>query len=121
MGNLKEYVDVLKNTNNSFSTFLHVLESKIVIGHNSTILREAISLGKKVLACNLTNHKDMIFPVDGLCTLNNESYTQFEKKVLNLLDLSDEDFFLSLGDKKDYIINTEINAANYLRSRINKI
>ena len=102
----------------SFATYINLLESKMVIGHNSTILREAIGLGKKVLACNFTNHPEMRFPYNGLCTITNDSYNNFEEKVLDILNMTEENYYKQLGDKADFIINRKVDTANFLRKKI---
>ena len=105
-----------------YSGYVNLIKSKLVIGFKSTILREAFLFKKKVLACNLTGHKDIIFPSDGICNLNkNISYEDFKTRVLSILEMSNEEYIKQLSKDKNYIMNTEINTQEFIKNRVNEI
>jgi surface carbohydrate biosynthesis protein len=115
---LNSYNFKIKNDNDVFSTFKNVMQSKLVIGHTSTILRESIYLKKKVLSCNFSNHPDYIFPSNGICQLRIMKYEEFEKRVLYLLKISNKEYFNKIHHKGTYIMNHKVNTAEFLRKRI---
>ena len=93
----------------------------MIIGHISTILREAIAFNKKILSCNFTEHPDIIFPTNGLCVLQNVSYELFEERVLKILNMSENEYFDQLKTKKDFIMKPTIDTANVIRKKLTSI
>ncbi len=103
---------------NEFFSYQNVMESKLVIGHISTMLREAITFDKKVLQCNFTGHPDIIFPGNDLCILKNTSYDLFEEKVLEILHMEKEEYFKRLGSQKKIIMDFSKNTAEVIRKKL---
>ena len=95
----------------------------------SEIYKETnISFDKKILAFNPNNHPyikfpgpDIDFPEESLCTLNKPSYEIFEKRVLKLLAMTNEEYFNQLGKEKSFIMKPTTDAANIVRKRLNEI
>ena len=87
------------------------MQSKLIIGHDSTALREAFSFNKKILSCQFIEHKKF-FPYQGLSLLNECSY-----EALKILNLSYEEYNLSVK-KIDYIMKNTLNTANIIRKRL---
>ena len=52
-----------------FSSYKTLIESKVVIGVSTTMLREKLSLKGKILTCNYTNLPLFNFPKDGIFVL----------------------------------------------------
>ena len=92
------------------------MQSKLIIGHDSTALREAFSFNKKILSCQFIEHKKF-FPYQGLSLLNECSYEAFKNRVLKILKLSNEEYNLSVK-KIDYIMKNTLNTANIIRKRL---
>lgn len=106
----------------NYNGYVNLVKSKLVIGAKSTILREAFLFEKKVLACNFTGHKDIIFPSNGICNLNEDtSYEDFKSRVLSILQMSNEEYNKLLSKDANYIMNTEIDTREFIKSRINEI
>ena len=111
-----------------YQTYINMMQSKLVIALGSTALREAISFEKKILAFNPNNHPYIKFPGpdidfldESLCTLSKPSYELFEKRVLKLLSMTNEEYFSQLGKEKSFIMKPTTNAANIVRKRLNEI
>ena len=105
-----------------FSTYVNMMQSKIIIGMLSTSLREAFIFKKKVLACNFTGHKSAIFPSKGLCAFSRDTtYNNFKNRVLTILEMPHKKYRNRLSKETDYIMNSKIDTANFIRSRIKKI
>ena len=101
-----------------YSTYQNILQSKLVIGHISTALREAFCFEKKVLQCNFTEHPDVEFPANGLCVLNNVSYDLFEERVVQILSMSEKEYFNRLGVPRDFIMKSTTDTANIIRNKL---
>ena len=70
----------------------------------------------------MTKFKLYDFPINGLCTLNNCSYDEFEKRLNNIINLSDDEYFKGLNKDKDQVIAFDKNQSTIekIRSEIDK-
>ena len=119
---LKNYdFKISQSSSDAFGTPINIMQSKIVIGHCSTTLREAFSFEKKVLAVQYKQHPDIIFPADGLCLLKNSSYDDFEERVLKILSMTKKEYDYRLSKKTDFIMENKINTADFVRNRLKEI
>ena len=71
----------------------------------STLLRENISCGNKILSCNLTNSYLYDFPIKGICSINNCDFDTFSQRLLNIINIEKKDYFNQLETKKNYLIH----------------
>ena len=94
----------------NYSSLFSLLESKVAVGFTSTLLRNKISIGGKALSCNLTKDEKYSFPLDGICKLDNCSYEEFEQRLLEILQISDDEFNNQLNDKKDFLMRFDIDS-----------
>ena len=87
------------------------------------MLREALSLKKKIMVCNFTPTKIYDFPLKNFLFLKNPSYKKFEKKLNWILSIREKKYFELLGKKKNYIIEDAniIDANNEINSSIDSI
>ena len=87
-----------------FSSYKALIESKVVIGVSTTMLREKLSLKGKILTCNYTNLPLFNFPKDGIFVLKKYEYSDFENKLNFLLEMSNEEYFDKIKEVAPYII-----------------
>ena len=120
---LKEYnFTISPQKIGEYSTYVNMMKSKIIIGHVSTSLREAFVLKKKVLSCNLTGHKDVKFPSEGICTIKkNSDYEDFKERVLLILNMSYNEYTNNLSSEVNHIIDTRIKTSDFIREQVIKI
>ena len=111
-----------------YSSYINIMQSKLVIAMWSTILREAISFEKKFLSFNTTGHPDVIFPgpdiafpQESICILTKPSYELFEERVLKILSMTNEEYFSQLGKEKSFLMAPTIETASILRKRLKQI
>ena len=70
-----------------------MLRSKVSISITTSMLRENLSVGNKILSCNLTKMKVLNFPIKGICSINNCSFKNLKtvcancQRVLHLVGL----------------------------------
>ena len=105
-----------------YSSYFAIFQSHIAIACQSTLLREKIGLGQKILSCNMTKFKLYDFPINGLCTLNNCNYDEFAKRLNNIINLSDDEYFKGLNKDKDNVMVFDKNQSTIekIRSEIDK-
>ena len=109
------------NEPNKFSSYLSIMQSQLIIGLNSTLLREAMALDKKVLACNFTGSNVTDFPIKKRFLLKKNSYEAFEKKTLEILSMNKKRYFNYLGKNKNFIMAPSRDFAKKLKRKINSI
>ena len=69
----------------------------------STMLREVLSLKKKILACNFTSNKVYDFPIKGISSINFDcDYEYFKKRLDKILEISSNKYFSAAKLKKDH-------------------
>ena len=117
---------LLNNINlkeNFFSSYLAMFQSKVAVGTQSTLLRDKIGVGEKILSCNLTGLKIQDFPLSGICTINNCSYEQFEQRLKEILNISSEEYFNRIDQDKKFVMefHSEFGAIDKTREGIDKI
>ena len=95
--------NILENDLDDFSSFRVMLNSKVVVSLRTTLLRDKLATGGKILSCNLTKIDYYNFSVNGICTLNNCSYEEFEKRLLEIYSISKENYFSKINAKPDYL------------------
>ncbi len=107
-----------------YETYDIMINSKVVIGTMSTMLRENLSLGGKTLACNFTKTDIFNFPIKGLCFLNNDNYNIFEKRLIKLLKISKKEYFYKIGKNPSYVsypgIVNKVKTIQLVREQLKK-
>ena len=113
MNNFNERKDFL-------SSFQPIFESKIAVAAQSTLLRNKIGLNEKILSCNLTNFKIYDFPINGVCTINNCNYEDFENRLQKILNMSIKDYFYNIDRDKSYIVafDKELSTIDKIKKKI---
>ena len=95
---------VTKTLKDKYLSYLKIYESNVTVSCASSMLREALSLKKKIMVCNFTPTKIFDFPINKFFFLKNPSYQQFEKELKKTLLINDEKYFKILGKYKNYLI-----------------
>ena len=105
----KEFQFLLNNSiyrnSKKKTTYKAVLQSNVVVGVATTLLREKLATRGKILSCNFTNLNIYNFPINGFFTLNKDNYKLFEKKLKKIYEMSNKEFNKKLGKKGEYLIN----------------
>lgn len=105
----KEYQYLIKNSvrNNKkqFSSYKLIAESDVVVGLGSTLLRDKLAIGGKVLSLNLSKMKFFNFPIKGLSSLNKGGYIEFQRRLKTICKLSNTNYASKLSKKSSYLIN----------------
>lgn len=116
----------LDRKNNRHQSYVVMLKSKVLIGTVTTMLRERLALGKKILACNFSPTDLWDFPIEGACTINNDcDYDTFEKKLLHVDSADDKNYFKDIATDKNYLMEFDKNIAtskkikNIINSHLN--
>ena len=79
-------------------------ESHVAIGRQSTMLREKLGFGEKILAANYSYSPTFEFPIGGICKTNDQNYKKFEERLKKILALDIENYFKLINKDKDYVM-----------------
>jgi hypothetical protein len=106
----EQYEFLLENTsfnnkNYSFNSYNVSFKSKLVVAVSSTLLRENLSYGNKILSCNLTGSNLFDFPISGICSINNCSFDDFKNRIEEILNIDDKTYFSKISKNKNYLIH----------------
>jgi surface carbohydrate biosynthesis protein len=105
------------NNKKKFEQYKNLMESDLIIGMSSTLLREAFGFKKKILICNFINHEDAKPPSKGICTLDSTNYSDFENRVNKILSLTYEEYITQIENIEN-IYNMNINALDFLKNEL---
>lgn len=111
---------LIKNINykeNYFSSYKAIAESSVVVGVQSTLLKEKISLGEKILSCNMTKFQGNEFPLEGICKIKDCTYDDFEERLNKILSLSLKEYFSSIQDNTKYIMEYNKESNTILKTK----
>ena len=113
---------VSKNTKNKYVSYLKIYESRVTLSCVTTMLREALSLKKKIMVCNTLPSSVFDFPMKEFFYIKNPTYAEFEKKLSDILTLSEIKYFDLLGKKRNYLIEdaNKVDANVEVNSYLNK-
>jgi surface carbohydrate biosynthesis protein len=81
-----------------------MLQSEVTVSTYSTMLRENLSVGKKILSCNLIPTNVYDFPLKGIFSINRCEYKNFEERLLEIYHMPNKDF-INLVKKNGYDLN----------------
>ena len=110
----------IENERGNYSSYRAVKNSKVAVGNVSTLLRDKLGTGGKILSCNLTKVEVYNFPIGGICSLNNCTYLEFEKRLLEIYSISKESYFSKMDKKPDYVMrfNKNNSTINLIREKL---
>lgn len=111
---LEEFNFFLKNFldrgNNRHASYIAMLNSKVLVSTITTMLRERLALGKKILSCNFSPTDLWDFPIEGSCTINEHcSYEFFEKKLLYICTADITTYLNQISKSKNYLMEYDAN------------
>lgn len=120
-------INISKNNYKFYSSYYYALKSNLVIGHNSTLLRECLGLKKKVLSINgsLNNIGSLnIFyyrKIDNkiIWTPKKNAYDLFVNRVSKLNKMTDNEYF-SLFKNSSYFMPKKIDTIKIIKKKILK-
>jgi len=117
---------LLKNSlekTDRFTSYKAVFQSKVVVATYSTLLREYLGTGGKILSCNMTASEIFDFPIEGICSIKDCTFQEFEKRLLNILSISDEEYLRKLGTNKNYLMeyDEKVSTIEVIRKKIDAL
>ena len=103
---------------NFFNSYKQIVKSSLVIGLNSTLLREAFYFDKKVLCVDF--NKNRINPFKKIALVSSKSYQVFEKNLDYLNKINYTTYLNKLNYQKNHIIG-KINTIKKIKTFIDKV
>ena len=104
-----EKFNISQGYKKDFNTYLNIMQSKLIIGVNSTMLQESIFFNKKILSCPFIDHPDFNLSFPDECIIKEDNYEVFEQKVLKILSLDKDKYLKELSNRFDYIMKTNFD------------
>ena len=83
-----------------YSSYKAMFQSNIVVATYTTMLRENLGIGGKILSCNCTYSDVFDFPIEGICSIKNCNFQEFEKRLLEINSIPKENYFSRLSKNK---------------------
>jgi len=87
-----------------YSSYIAMFQSDIAVGTYTTMLREKLGTGGKILSCNCIYSDVFDFPIEGICSIKNCNFQEFEKRLLDIHSISKENYFSRLSKDKCYVL-----------------
>ena len=121
--NFEFLLDNINPKENFFSSYTAIFQSKVAVGTQSTLLRDKIGVGEKILSCNLTGLKIQDFPINGICKINNCSYEQFEERLTEIMNIPINKYFEKIDKHKNYVMEFKnpFRTIDAIKEKIDKI
>lgn len=107
----------------NYENIKNLIQSKVIVGQASTLLRESFGLRKKVLVCDWADKKIKKkfkvdhFPSGGIINLTSKSYLEFEKRLIIILKMTYKQY-LSKTINPELIYNLDFKTLKFLRREI---
>ena len=95
----KNKIEVDRKNYNSYKV---IEESEVVVAFHSTMLLEKLALNGKILACNFSDEEVFDFPIDCFFRLIRPNFKEFETKLLDILNFSDQNYLDRIKKKLIY-------------------
>lgn len=92
--------------------------SKVIIGLQSTLLREAFLTEAKTLCCDYKKRASFYYPFSNISLLDNLSYNSLEKRLNLLFDISLNEYYDQLNKQKNYYM-ANVDTNHLLKNLIN--
>ena len=110
----------LEKKGDIYASYAAMFQSKVVVATGSTLLRENLAIGGKILSCNLLPTNIYDFPVQGICSIKNCTFEEFEKRLLQIYSMSEKDYFSKLSKDKCYLLeyDEKISTIEILKRKI---
>jgi hypothetical protein len=84
-------------------------QRQLVLGFQSTLLKDKLALGQKILSCNFSGLKIKDFPIKGICSFHEANFNLFSKRLKLIYKLKDKNYFERFKKKPSYAINFDKN------------
>ncbi len=116
--NFDEYSYLIKNSTLNFNkkkylTYELMLKSEITISAFSTMLRENLSLGNKIIVFNPMTNPIWNFPLPGIFSIGNCDYKDFENSVDKIFSLDSSEFLDCWNESPNYIMKFDETEPTY--------
>lgn len=104
-----------------FENIENLLRSNLILGCQSTLLRESFGLKKKILVCDWVKKtkgiNKIFFPSNGILKLKSEKYIDFEKRMIEILQLNFNQYLSKVINPK-LIYNLDFDTLKFLRKEM---
>jgi hypothetical protein len=111
-------IELVHGDIHNFSSYVTIMNSKFIISVQDTMLRESIIFKKKILCCSYYPDIEMHEALSGKQLLTDNSYEAFEERVLEILNMSTEEFYKQIKPSPNYRM-APANTINSIQDMVN--
>jgi hypothetical protein len=87
-----------------YSTYYLCDTSRVTLGMTSSVLWESFGRGNRVLAVNLTDNPIYDFPIPGIWSMRQPTYSEFENRLQELLHMPDEQWERDSREARNHLM-----------------
>lgn len=102
---LGDRATIIPNVAMEYTSYGLIDASRVSLAMHTTLLREGFGRGNRILSCNFTGDPLIDFPIPGPWSLTDASYEVFERALLRLLNMTDEEYQSICGTSPQYLIS----------------
>ncbi|NCW94758.1 MAG: hypothetical protein EBW79_07245 [Actinobacteria bacterium] len=118
LSGLDERGIVPKSPKERFSTYFASDSSVVTIGMSSTALWESFSRGNRILAVNLTNNPIYDFPIEGIWSMRQPTYEDFESRLTTIIQMQDAEWESASRGFREFLITSDATESVTERIRL---
>lgn len=107
-------VNFLPYRSGEFTTYQLIDSCSVSLAVVSSTLTTGFGRGNRILYCNFTGNDHYDFPVKGMWSLNDASYEIFEARLLELLEITDQEFMKRYGHVAKYLVDYDTNMPTHV-------
>ena len=96
---------VASNVKERFGTYFLCDRAWVTLGMSSSVMWESFGRGNKILAVNLTDNQIFDFPIPGRWSLRQPSYQEFETRLLELIEMSQDEWIRQTDKARRYLMH----------------
>ena len=90
-----------------FATYYACDQSLITVGMSSTALWESFARGNRILAINLTDNPIYDFPIQGLWSMRQPTFTDFEARVQHIMQMTDDEWRDISDSAREFLVRAD--------------
>ena len=122
-GTVAEANNKPKSARERFATYYACDQSLLTVGMSSTALWESFARGNRILAVNLTDNPIYDFPIQGLWSMRQPTFTDFEARAQHIMQMTDDEWRDISDSAREFLVRADSTetVADRIRNHIAEV
>lgn len=122
-GSVAEANSEPKSARERFATYYACDQSLLTVGMSSTALWESFARGNRILAVNLTDNPIYDFPIQGLWSMRQPTFTDFEARTQHIMQMTDDEWREVSDSAREFLVRADSteSVADRIRNHIAEV